>query len=240
MSILVRLLRSIGRRRTPPPTLHEIFQRNRRGDIHRWHHYFEVYERFLSPLRERPLTLLEIGVNRGGSLRMWRDYFGPSARIFGMDVNRKCAAFEKDGVRIFIGDQADRDFLRQVKAEVGELDVVIDDGGHKMLQQINSFEELYPATRLLYLVEDTHSSYWKDFLDMGSMTFIEYAKQKVDALHEWHRHRGSFELYAQPPSGRGRELPVSEFCATTLGVHFYDSMVVFEKSENPPRWHETR
>ena len=196
VSILARLLGSIGRRRTPPPTLHEIFQRNHVGTSTEWHHYFDSLRALPVAAPRRPLTLLEIGVNRGGSLRMWRDYFGPSARIYGMDVNPACAAFEKDGVRIFIGDQADRDFLRQVKADIGELDVVIDDGGHKMSQQINSFEELYPATRQLYLVEDTHSSYWKRFLDMGSMTFIEYAKQKVDALHEWHRHRGSFELHA--------------------------------------------
>ena len=234
------MLRSVGAKRTPAPTLYDIFQRNDRGDIHKWHHYFGVYERFLMPLRGRPLTLLEIGVNRGGSLRMWREYFGASARIFGMDVNPACAAFASEGVRIFIGDQADRDFLRRVKTEIGELDVVIDDGGHKTSQQINSFEELYPVTRQLYLVEDTHSSYWEDFLDMGSLSFVEYAKQKVDALHEWHRNRASFEAHAVPPSARSRETAVSEFCATTLGVHFYDSMVVFEKSENPPRWHERR
>ena len=49
--------------------------------VHKWHHYFAIYERFFAPFRGRPVQLLEIGVQRGGSMQMWRSYFGPSARI---------------------------------------------------------------------------------------------------------------------------------------------------------------
>ena len=223
-------------------TLYEIFLLNQRKDIKKWHHYFSVYEKFLSPYRDRPVRILEIGVFRGGSMRMWREYFGKAALIYGIDIDPECARLVNpaDATQIFIGSQTDRDFLRNIKTEIGEFDIVIDDGGHTARQQITSFEELYPATRGIYLVEDTHTSYWPEFMDMGDTTFMSFAKDKLDSLYEWHSDRGNYELHGIPPEERASAPPVSDFCQNTLGVHFYDSMVVFEKGLNEPRWHENR
>ena len=219
-------------------TLKEIFAgRNR---IHKWHHYFDIYERYLAPLRGEPIRLLEIGVFKGGSLRMWREYFGPRATIMGADIEPSVAEFEREGFRIFVGDQADTAFLEKVRDEIGTVDVIIDDGGHTMLQQVNAFEVLYPAASRLYLVEDTHTSYWPRFQDRPAGTFIDYAKQKVDLLHEWHWKEESFVLHNVRPEERREAPEVSTFCATTRAVHFYDSLVVFEKGQNEPRWHEFR
>ena len=241
MNLLIRLFKELRLKRAPGrPTLFELFLRNQGNDINKWHHYFQVYEKFLSPFRGQPVSLLEIGLFRGGSLQMWRNYFGGLARIAGMDIVPNYAELEQDGYRIFIGDQADRDFLRGVRDKLGEIDIVIDDGGHRSLQQINSFEELYPITRRFYIVEDTHTSYWPDFTDAGSPTFIDYAKQKIDILHEWHKQQDSYFLYNKPPAERPPEPAVSEFCKSTLAIHFYDSMVVFEKGDNQPRRHEIR
>lgn len=241
MSLLTRLLGNVGATRTAPAqTIYDIFLRNRRQDVRKWHHYFDIYERYFAPLRGQPLRVLEIGVARGGSLRIWREYFGPSATICGVDSNPNAAACEREGYRIFIGDQADRGFLRKVSDEVGPIDILIDDGGHTMLQQVNTFEELYSQTRLFYVVEDTHTSYWKEFQDRPAGTFIDYAKANVDKLHEWHYRPESKRLYEIAPAQRTQNEPVSTFCAHTRAVHFYDSIVVFEKGENAPRWHETR
>jgi hypothetical protein len=220
-------------------SLYELFLSNSRQDIDKWHHYFAIYERFLAPHRDRPVSLLEIGVYRGGSLRMWRRYLGDAARIYGLDIDGAAAQHAKPGTEVFIGDQADRQFLRDLKARIGPLDIVIDDGGHTAAQQITAFEELYPSTRQLYIVEDTHTSYWPRYMDMGVTTFLGFAKGKLDDLHGWHRDPLSFQLHGIPPDRRP-EMPVSEFCRTTLGVHFFDSIVVFEKGENPPRWREVR
>src|SRR4030081_218212 len=108
MRMFLELMRGLRRKHVEPQeTLYEIFLRNRDQDLHKWHHYFGIYEQFLAPYRGQPFTLLEIGWWRGGSLRMWRKYFGPSARIVGMDINPACAVHERDGFRIFIGNQAD-------------------------------------------------------------------------------------------------------------------------------------
>ena len=241
MRFLARLLQSV---RAPKPlareSLYDIFLRNTRRDIHKWYHYFDVYERFLSPLRGQPLRMLEVGVYKGGSLRMWSEYFGPSATLYGMDIEPGAAGRAPPNVRVFIGDQADRGFLRSVVDELGELDVVLDDGGHKMSQQIATFEELYPITKKLFIVEDTHTCYWDPYKDLGPFTFLDYARAKVDVLHEWHHVLASFAKNQLPPAERTEPDNVSEFCRTTRGIYFCDTMVVFEKGANAPRWLELR
>jgi hypothetical protein len=107
------------------------------------------------------VRVLEIGIYSGGSLDMWRDYFGPRAEIYGVDIEPACKAYERDGTRIFIGDQADQSFWQRFKRQVPVLDIVIDDGGHEPTQQIVTLEELLPHLRPggVYLCEDIHGPF---------------------------------------------------------------------------------
>lgn len=202
--------------------LEEYFRNNEGRLIHKWMHYFEVYHRHFERFRNRPVTIVEFGVNQGGSLEMWRDYFGPEAAIVGIDIDPRCQQFEGDGITIMIGDQEDRDFLRRISAEVGPIDVVIEDGGHTMGQQIATFEVLY--SRMTddgcFLVEDVHTSYWERY--GGGLrregTFMELAKQRTDQLNAWH-------------AKEDEELQVNGFTRTTKSIHFYDSIVVFERGK---------
>jgi 23S rRNA U2552 (ribose-2'-O)-methylase RlmE/FtsJ len=196
------------------------FENNKKRLIFKWMHYFEIYDRYFSKFRGTDVHFLEIGVSHGGSLQMWKDYFGAKARLFGVDVNPFCKNFEEDQVTIFIGDQADKTFLGRLKREMPRLDIVLDDGGHTMEQQITTFETLYPhiSDHGIYLCEDTHTSYWKryggGFRRRGS--FVEHSKNLVDDLHAWH-----FE--------KADKKDVSEITKSTYGIHFYDSIVVLEK-----------
>ncbi|MDP2004114.1 MAG: SAM-dependent methyltransferase [Rubrivivax sp.] len=188
--------------------------------LDKWHHYFEIYDRHFARYRHRPVTVVEFGVSQGGSLQMWRDYFGPQAQLVGVDINQNCQRFEGPGVQIFIGDQADRSFLRRVAKEVPHIDILIDDGGHTMEQQINTFEELYAhvAEDGVFLIEDLHTSYWKKwgggYRKPGS--FIEYSKRFIDQLNAWH---------SQEP---GR-FQVDDFTRSAHSLHYYDSVLVIEK-----------
>jgi hypothetical protein len=197
--------------------------------IHQWEHYFEIYDRHLSRFRDRPVNVVEIGVLEGGSLRMWKEYFGPESHIFGIDVDPACRAFAEDGIDVLIGDQADRGFLTSVREAIPVMDVLIDDGGHTMEQQITTFEELYPhvAPEGVFLCEDLHTSYHEEFGGgyREPRSFIERSKHLIDALNAWH---------ARPPRrrwfGRRRpELPVSDFTRSTDSLHYYDSVLVIEK-----------
>lgn len=205
--------------------LWEYFSHNPGRLIHKWHHYFDIYHNHFRRYRGQAITMLEIGVLQGGSLQMWKKYFGPKAKIYGMDIDPRCKELEEEQVEIFIGDQSDRDFLREIRAKIGPFDILIDDGGHTMLQQIATFEELFPAVKEtgIYLVEDLHTSYWKEYgggyKESGS--FIEYAKGFIDALNAWH--------------SRQPELAPTDLTKSLTGIHFYDSVLVLEKYPNPAK-----
>jgi hypothetical protein len=227
----------------PRGRLYEYFLRHTGKDIHRWHGYFEVYERHLSRFVGAPVAMLEVGIDRAGSLRMWRDFLGPQARLFAIDVNEECRALAPEDVPVFIGDQADREFLRDCLRQMPRLDVVLDDGGHTCRQQITTFEELYPllADDGLYLVEDTHTNYWKRFIDTDDgSTFVQMAKDLTDRLTEWHFDRGTNKAFRVPPGQRTTHVDVSEFCRTTHSIHFYNSIVAFERRQMEEPFRERR
>lgn len=234
-------------RSEPDHDLHRIFldPSRRTRPMHKWRHYFDIYERFIAPFRGRPITLLEIGVHQGGSLEMWRAYLGPQARVVGIDIDPSCAAFAGEGVEVFIGDQADPAFLRRVLDEVGPPAVVVDDGGHTANQQITSFEEIYPALPCpgTYLVEDTHTAFWGgEYADRyDGRSFLDYAFDRCRSLHEWTMRRHAFERFGTPPAERrGGATPVSAFCRRTGSVSFFDSVVVFERADRQEPWHQIR
>jgi cephalosporin hydroxylase len=159
---------SDGDNQLPINPLIEYLKNNPNGQlVNRWLHYFDIYHRHFARFREQPITMIEIGVFNGGSLPMWRDYFGPQATIVGIDVdvNPECEKYAAPGIDIVIGDQADRAFLRSLSDRYPDIAILVDDGGHRMHQQITTFEELYPRIRAdgVYLCEDIHTSYMPVF-----------------------------------------------------------------------------
>ena len=204
--------------------LEKYFKSNEKRLIHKWSHYFDIYERHFSRFRNKPIVIVEIGVFHGGSLQMWKEYFGPQVKIYGIDINPRCKLLEEDGIEILIGSQSDRNFLRQVKQKVPRPDILIDDGGHTMKQQILTFEELFSHVKTdgLYLCEDVHSSY--DAALSGGYkrrnTFVQFSKNFIDWLNAYHSQQ--------------RGLKISEFTKSVDSVHYYDSIVVIEKSEHQP------
>ena len=201
--------------------------------MHKWDHYFEVYERYLSPIRRINPVVLEIGVQLGGSVEMWRDYFGPAARIFGIDINPDARQLEDIATKVFIGDQQDREFLRSVVREIGRPDVVIDDGGHTANQQITAFEELYPtlSDNGIYTVEDTHTSLWRGpFMDrQDQQSFLQFSFDRCVQLMEWTGKRENFQVLGTD-QGASLASTVAEFCRTTKAITFFDSMIVYERA----------
>lgn len=206
----------------PPNPLQTFFDGRREGrGITKWRHYFDIYQRHFGRLRGREVHVLEIGVYAGGSLEMWRDYFGPRAHVYGVDIQPACKRFESDSVRISIGDQADRDFWKQFKRATPALDVVIDDGGHAPQEQIVAFEELLPFLRSggIYLVEDIHG------ICNGFAMYVQGFAQALNA------EAGM----TQNPDDNER----SVLCRTTAlqsavaSVHLYPFVAVVERTATP-------
>jgi hypothetical protein len=200
--------------------LETYFKNNTGRLIHKWHHYFEIYDKHFSGFRGKEIVLLEIGLFQGGSLQMWKNYFGPKVKIYGIDIDPRCKSFEEEGVSIFIGSQSDRNFLRDIIKIIPKIDIVIDDGGHSMKQQIVSFEELFPHVKQdgVYLCEDCHTSYWWEWGGgyKRKGTFIEYTKNLIDYINAYH--------------SKTSRLKVNDFTLNVKSLHYYDSIVVVEKS----------
>ena len=188
--------------------------------IIKYENYFGIYDRYLAPFRDRPVKLIEIGVQHGGSLQMWKRYLHPESTVIGIDIYPACRRYEDDGIRVFIGDQSDRAFLQTVIDAVGPVEIIVDDGSHIPRHQIATFEFLFRSGLEeggAYLVEDCHTSYWRRY--GGGVrrrgTFIEYAKTIVDELHYWHVERNR-----KPKTWR------TDFVES---VEFYNSVVAFRK-----------
>lgn len=207
--------------------LEKIFTENTGNVIHKWKHYFDIYDRHFQRYRNKKVTILEIGIYKGGSLGMWQQYFGDNCQIIGIDINPICKRFENEKIKVYIGSQEDRAFLQKIKAEIPKVDILIDDGGHMMDQLRISFEELYDMVdeNGVYLAEDLHTCYWPSY-DGGYKrkgSFIEYCKNLIDQLNAWHSNQ--------------KALQVTEFTKTTHSIHFYDSIVVFEKRKMEKPYH---
>jgi len=146
--------------------------------------YFAVYEKLFEKYQNKPLTFIEIGVLNGGSLFMWRDYFGKKAQIIGIDLNPEALRWKEHGFDIFIGDQADPEFWQQIIKKYAHIDVVLDDGGHTYEQQIMTTELLKPHIKNggLIVIEDTHTSYQNGF-GFKYVSFLKYVHKKMDQLH---------------------------------------------------------
>jgi glycosyltransferase involved in cell wall biosynthesis len=202
----------------------DFFENHNHRMIHKWMHYFEIYERHFDKFRSKPLNLMEFGVLHGGSLQMWKYYFGKESTIFGIDINPRCADLVEDQIQIHIANQEDRDSLRSLCQSLPKMDIIIDDGGHTMQQQVITFEETWNQLKVggIYLCEDLHTSYWPAFGGGFRLphTFIEYSKQIIDQLHAWHS-----------PDG---QLTVDSMTQNTFAIHYYNSIVVIEKRAITP------
>jgi hypothetical protein len=209
--------------------LFAYFVANRGGTpLDKWVHYFPIYDRHLARYRGTAARVLEVGVYRGGGLDLLRHYLGADAYLVGIDIDPTAAASLEGKYPVEIGDQADGEFLRGVVEGHGPFDVVIDDGGHTMTQQIASVEALFPVLKGggTYLVEDCHTSYWPDYADPDdpTRTFIGWAKDRIDDLHAY--HHSTEQSLVQP------------WQTDLAGIHAYDSVVVFDKERHVPPFSE--
>ena len=169
---------------TPSSDIADIFFSHNGRPINKWVHYLELYDHYFSRFRNTPVRMLEIGVFEGGSLELWRQYLGADAIIYGIDIDPRCAAKVDAPNHVRIGSQANPDFLRSVVAEMGGVDLILDDGSHKGSHIITSFRTLFPllAENGLYAIEDMHDDYseWPGTRYNQSLHLI---KRLIDDMH---------------------------------------------------------
>jgi hypothetical protein len=181
--------------------------------IWKWEHYFDIYHRYFSRFIGQEVNVMEVGIYSGGSLEMWRSYFGDKSHIYGVDIEEACKVYENDHISVFIGDQADRAFWSTFKKSVDGIDIIIDDGGHTLEQQQTTLEEMLPYLRPggVYLCEDVHGTF---------NTFSAFATGLVNELN-------SFNSISSP-------LLPTHFQSKIHSIHFYPYVVIIEKHQVSP------
>lgn len=205
--------------------LRELFY-NTKKHSKKWENYFQVYEKHFSPYIGKNPNILEVGVAHGGSTEMYQQYF-ENANFYCIDYDLQFEHVLDDlGIKLTMGDQESVEFWDHYLVDKPEFDIIIDDGGHTMQQQIVTLLKTYPKLKEggTYLVEDTHTSYWRDWGGgfRKPESFIELTKGFVDILHR------PFIASQQPP----KEL--LEILNDLWSVTYYNSIVVFEKKKSLP------
>lgn len=177
--------------------------------------YFLVYEALLQKYVDRDVTIVEVGIFNGGSLFMWRKFFGPKARIIGVDLNPDAREWEKHGFEIYIGDQSSDKFWAELFQEVGKVDVLIDDGGHTNRQQIVTTH--YAIQNIndggVLIVEDVHTNYFREFGNPSRYSFLNFAQHIVDGVNS-----RAYSLRRTCP----------QYSSRVYSVSFFESMVAFQ------------
>lgn len=175
--------------------------------------YFSVYDQLFSRFVGKAPVIVEVGVLNGGSLYMWREFFGADARIIGVDLNPEAVWLREDGFEIHIGDQSDPQFWENFFRQVGDVDIFLDDGGHTYPQQIVTSASALDHIRDggLMVVEDTHTSYMSEFGGPSDTSFVSWAVNLVHGVN----HRFSAFVEDHDPELR------------VWSVQFFESIVAF-------------
>lgn len=196
--------------------LRKFFDARQTGrGIWKWIHYFDIYHRHFQKFVGQEVHLIEVGIFSGGSLDMWKDYFGPQCHVYGVDIEPACKAYEDARTHVFIGDQGSRDFWREFKKQVPRVDILVDDGGHKAHQQIATLEEILPHLRPggVYLCEDVVGLHNR---------FAAYVAGLADNLNDM-SHKNA-EILAVDSNGMQRMIH---------SIHTYPFVTVIEKHLAP-------
>jgi glycosyltransferase involved in cell wall biosynthesis len=221
-------------------TLLDLYKSHTGKVSDKWALYLREYDRLFAPYRDQAISLLEIGVQNGGSLEIWSQYFPNAQKFVGCDINPDCAKLSYDDPRItvIVGDATASATQAQVLAQSATFDLIIEDGSHTSSDIVKAFARYFPALKTggLFVAEDLHCSYWQDFEGgifhpYSSITFFKHLADMVNHEH-WGVEKSRTELIA----GFKQVLNI-DFDESLLGqissVEFVNSICVVRKSDLP-------
>jgi hypothetical protein len=222
---------------TSKPTLRELYARHTGKVSDKWGIYLDFYERIFAPLRDKPITLVEVGVQNGGSLEIWSKFFAHAERIVGCDVNEKCRALRYDDPRIsvVVGQVNSPPTFREIHARAPRFDIFLDDGSHNSPDIIAAYYNYWPSVKPggLFVIEDLHCAYFPTYdggIDqpLNAMNFLKLLADGIHLEHWKGQGANGFEQRIAPflPAGAKADLSLVEDVRSVL---FLDSICVIEK-----------
>lgn len=160
----------------------------------KWSLYLAAYDRLFSTYRSKSISMLEIGVQNGGSLEIWAKYFPNAKTIIGCDINPDCQKliYADTRIKIVVGDAGQAETRELITAHSPSFDIVIEDGSHRSGDIIKAFASYFPLLNEggVFVAEDLHCSYWSVY--EGGLYYpyssIQFFKALSDVIN--HEHWG--------------------------------------------------
>jgi glycosyltransferase involved in cell wall biosynthesis len=220
-------------------SLKELYQAHQGKVSDKWDLYLREYDRMFSPYRDKPVRMLEIGIQNGGSLEIWSQYFPNGQKFVGCDINPDCAKLEYDDPRITIivgdanTDQSEADIVQATDC----FDLIIDDGSHTSGDIVKSFRRYFPRLKAggVFVAEDLHCSYWQGF--EGGLYYpyssISFFKRLADIVN--HEHWGVPKTREHLLKGIGEHFSIQfpeELLTEIHSIEFVNSMCTIRKSSS--------
>lgn len=219
-------------------TLQDCFENHRGKVTDKWSSYLSTYDRIFHSFKEKPINLLEIGVQNGGSLEVWADYFPNSKNIIGCDINPNCKnlRYENNKINLLVGDANSSEIRSAINGITESFDIVLEDGSHFSGDIVRAFAYFFPRLNAggIFIAEDLHCSYWQQY-DGGlfdPLSSMEFFKKLADILN--------FEHWGVP---NNRQSLLSEFfkkydcvieeefLSQISSIEFANSLCIIHRSE---------
>jgi hypothetical protein len=182
--------------------------------------------------------MLEIGVQNGGSLEIWAQYFEHARVLVGCDIDEACRtlSFDDPRIQVLVGDITDSRVQAELADHSPQFDVIIDDGSHHSRDIISAFVAMFPrlAEDGVYVIEDLHCSYYSSFggglfAERSALSFLKRLVDVVNAAH-WGLERTPAD-HLQPLVDERLTATFLESLTRIASVEFYDSMCVIRQDD---------
>lgn len=227
-------------------SLEELYDRLGNLPTHKWRNYFWIYEKHLEKFVNRAPRMLEIGVQRGGSTQLFKEWLGSDSVIVGVDIDPACKEIDfPDGISIEVGDQESPGFLEDLILRHGPFDIVLDDGGHMFGQISTSFQHLFHAVTDggVYIIEDTCCQFWDGSQYQGSEGQSNFRDFVWDIYKSMNIDMGSqalFEHWHIPPEAREDVRHDVSPRRYIKAISLYESILIVDKGFRPIPYSELR
>lgn len=202
----------------------------------KWESYLDYYETLFHNVRDNAISLLEIGIQNGGSLDTYTQYFKNAHVLIGCDINPNCSllSYEDKKVHVVVGDANNKETYQKIMGITNEFDIIIDDGSHVSVDILNSFMSYFQHLKPggIYVIEDTHTLYSKNFGGglLNEFSAYNFFKKLVDVVnYEWWSSQVDLEEYLSTFFLRGVPAFITE--GTIDSVEFKNSIITIRKSK---------
>jgi glycosyltransferase involved in cell wall biosynthesis len=203
----------------------------------KWSLYLTEYDRLFKSYRELPISLLEIGVQNGGSLEIWSQYFSNGTKFVGCDINPDCQklTYGDPRIAVIVGDATTSETQQKIYDQSASFDLIIEDGSHTSGDIVKAFARYFPVLKDegLFVAEDLHCSYWQEFEGgifhpYSSMNFFKHLADIIN-----HEHWGIDRDRTQLLSGFKNQYQIDlddDLLSQIHSIEFINSICVIRKS----------